>query len=79
MSARNAALKIGVQPWRVLDPKWDGKTSFSPQECADIFDVALWTIYEGIKAGEIYAVGIGRLKRIPRVWVEKKLTGEAAA
>lgn len=36
-----------------------------------------WTIYEAVKAGEIPAVKVGRLKRIPRAWVEQKLSAAA--
>jgi excisionase family DNA binding protein len=63
--------------WRILDPRWDGKSVFSPLEVAEIFEVASWTIYEAVKAGEIPAVKVGRLKRIPRAWVEQKLSAAA--
>jgi len=58
---------------RVLDAKWDGKSVFDVAEVAEIFEVTPWAIYEAIKRGELGAVKIGRLRKIPRHVIERKL------
>jgi excisionase family DNA binding protein len=77
MSICSTGLGDGAKGWRILDPKWDGKSTFSPREIAAIFEVTPWCIYEEIKKGKIPAVDVGRLKRIPRAWVEQKLAAVA--
>jgi len=42
-------------------------------DAAEIFEISPWAVYEAIKSGEIGAVKIGRLLKIPRHVIERKL------
>ena len=58
---------------RILDAKWDGKSVFDVADAAEIFEISPWAVYEAIKSGELGAVKIGRLLKIPRHVIERKL------
>ena len=72
MSIRTAAPKPGSTR-RILDAKWDGKSVFDVADAAEIFEISPWAVYEAIKSGELGAVKIGRLLKIPRHVIERKL------
>jgi len=59
---------------RILPQKWDGKTVFDAEEVAEIFGVSRWYVYEMIKSGDLGAISIGRLRKVPRHVIEGKLT-----
>jgi excisionase family DNA binding protein len=59
---------------RILPQKWDGKSVFDVPEVAEIFETSPWAIYEAIKKGELRAVRIGRLLKVPRPVLEEMLT-----
>jgi excisionase family DNA binding protein len=48
-----------------------GRTSFSFSEVAQQWGVSLWTIRRLVERGELKAVNIGALQRIPRTEVER--------
>ena len=67
-----AAPEPGITP-RILDAKWDGKSVFDVPEIAEIFEISSWAVYELIRSGELGAVRVGRLLKIPRHVIERKL------
>jgi excisionase family DNA binding protein len=58
---------------RLLAAKWDGKSVFDVAEIAEIFEISPWAVYELIRSGELGAARVGRLLKIPRHVVERKL------
>jgi excisionase family DNA binding protein len=60
-------------PARILPRKWDNKSVFDVPEVAEILEVTPWAIYEAIKRGDVRAVRIGRLLKIPRQVLEGML------
>jgi len=68
---------MSAAPSRILDAKWDGRTSFDLPEVAEIFGVSPWTVYQDVKnGGELskIVVSIGRRKKATRSGVERLLT-----
>jgi excisionase family DNA binding protein len=59
---------------RVLAPKWDGHSTFTAKEVAEIMQLSTLTVYEGIKAHQIPCVRIGRRCIIPRRALERLLS-----
>lgn len=56
------------------------KPVFTVPEFAELVGTSEWTIYEGIKRGEIPTVpGLGRRKVIPGRWVARALDPQDAA
>jgi len=47
------------------------RTSFSFREVAEQWGISLWTIRRLVERGELKAVNIGALQRIPRAEVER--------
>jgi excisionase family DNA binding protein len=47
------------------------RTSFSFSEVAEQWGVSLWTIRRLVERGELKAINIGALQRIPRTEVER--------
>jgi excisionase family DNA binding protein len=62
---------------RILAPKWDDRSTFSIEETAEILGESRPTAYARAKAGQYYAIRFGRNLRVPRWWLEKRLTGAA--
>ncbi len=62
--------------WRILDPKWDGRSTFTVDETAEIFGLSRCSAYAAVKKGEIPVVWIGRRCIVPRRALEKMLSGE---
>jgi excisionase family DNA binding protein len=58
-----------------LAAKWAGRTTFTVEETADILQISRWAAYEAVKGKEIGSVRIGRVIRIPRHCLERKLAG----
>jgi excisionase family DNA binding protein len=61
------------RPPRVLDPKWDGRSTFDIGETAEILGISRWSAYRGAKTGEIPTTRIGKRYVVPRYALEKKL------
>ncbi len=60
--------------WLIVDPKWNGRTTFKVTEAAEILGISPWAAYEAVKNGEIPAVKIGRRCIVPRHALERLLT-----
>jgi len=73
LSTFSAAVSEPDSPPRILDAKWDGKSVFDVPEIAEIFEISSWAVYELIRSGELGAVRVGRLLKIPRHVIERKL------
>jgi excisionase family DNA binding protein len=65
--------------WRILDPKWDGRSTFTVDETAEILGLSRWSAYAAVKKKEIPVVWIGRRCIVPRLGLERMLAGEQAA
>jgi hypothetical protein len=68
-----------TQHWRILDPKWDGRSTFPVEEKAEILGLSRWSAYAAVKKKEIPVVWIGRRCIVPRLGLERMLAGEQAA
>jgi hypothetical protein len=65
-------------PARILDAKWDGKSSFTLPEVGKIIGISTWTAYQQAKPGGALSdivIQIGRRKIATRVGLERKLMG----
>ena len=60
--------------WRILDEKWDGRSTFTVEETAEILGLSRDSAYAGVNAGSIPAVKVGRRFIIPRIALERKLS-----
>jgi excisionase family DNA binding protein len=58
---------------KVLDSKWDGRSSFTVDEAAEILRVCRGTAYGAVKRGDIPAVRVGKRLIVPRHALERKL------
>lgn len=56
---------IVEQRVRLMIPKKVSKKYYSVREIADLLGVGIWSIYDYIKEGDLYAISVGRRKRIP--------------
>jgi excisionase family DNA binding protein len=69
-------IEAGIEA-RILAPKWDNHSTFAVLEAAEILGESRPTAYARAKAGQYYIIRMGRHLRVPRWWLEKKLTGAA--
>jgi len=60
---------------RILDSRWDGRSTFTVEETAEILGLSRCAAYAAAKKGEIPVVRIGRRAIVPRVALERKLAG----
>lgn len=60
---------------RILDSKWDGRSTFTVEETGEILGIARASAYAAVKRGEIPVVWIGRRAIVPRIALERKLAG----
>jgi excisionase family DNA binding protein len=67
----------GTRGWRILDSKWDGRSTFTVEETAEILGLSRCSAYAAAKKGEIPVVWIGRRAIVPRMALEQKLAGAA--
>jgi excisionase family DNA binding protein len=58
---------------KVLDAKWNGRSTFDVDETAEILGISRWSAYRGIKVGDIPAMRVGKRFIIPRHALERKL------
>jgi excisionase family DNA binding protein len=59
---------------RVLDRRWDGRSTFTVPEAAEILGLSRWLAYEAAKKGTLPTIWIGRRCIVPRRALEKLLT-----
>jgi hypothetical protein len=66
-------------PPRIIDAKWDGRSTFDLPEVAEILNISPWSAYEAAKKGQIPFIEIGRRKIVPRRVLERMLDPVSAA
>jgi excisionase family DNA binding protein len=64
--------------FRVLDPRWDGRSTLSVEEAADVLGLSRASGYAAAKAGDIPVIRIGRRMVVPRHALERLLTSVSA-
>jgi excisionase family DNA binding protein len=69
--------KMHAANWGILDARWDGRSTFTVPEAAEILRISKWAAYEAVKNKDLPAVWIGRRCIVPRHVLEKKLSVEA--
>jgi excisionase family DNA binding protein len=58
---------------RVLDEKWDGRSSFSVEEAGEIVGLSRASAYNAAKSGELPTVRLGKRLIVPRGMLEELL------
>jgi Helix-turn-helix domain len=58
---------------QVLDPKWDGYSTFTVEEFGEIFRLSRSASYAAVGNGDVKSVRIGRRVIIPRGVIERLL------
>jgi len=58
----------------ILSAKWDGHSTFSMKEVAEILGISVWTAYDEAKHGRLPIIKIGTRKIVPRRALERMLT-----
>jgi excisionase family DNA binding protein len=71
MVSQNIALESGP---RVLDSKWDGRSTFTVEEAGRILGISRWAAYQAAQKKELPVVTIGRRLIVPRHALEKLLS-----
>jgi excisionase family DNA binding protein len=62
---------------RVLDARWDGRSTLSVEEAADVLGLSRASAYAAANAGDIPVIRIGRRLVVPRHALERLLTSVA--
>jgi excisionase family DNA binding protein len=65
------------RPGQILDPKWDGRSTFTVEEAGEICGISRPSAYAAAKSGTLPTVRIGRRCIVPRHALERLLLGEA--
>jgi hypothetical protein len=61
---------------RVLDSKWDGRSTFSVDEAGcEILGLSRCSAYSAVRSGAIPTIRIGKRLIVPRVALERLLAG----
>jgi excisionase family DNA binding protein len=68
-----------VSDHRILDAKWDGRSTFTVEEAGEICGLSRPSIYAAAKNGTLPTVRIGRRRIVPRHALERLLLGETQA
>jgi hypothetical protein len=78
MSAQNAeeiqAARGDETHW-IIDRKYEGRSSFTVQEAAEILGISCWSAWQAAKKGELPTISIGRRKIVPRHRLERLMNG----
>jgi excisionase family DNA binding protein len=78
MSISSTGLNDVERGCGLLDsPRWRGHNTFTVPEAAEILRISKWAAYEGVKKGELPVIWIGRRCLIPRLALERMLSGVA--
>jgi hypothetical protein len=59
-----------------LPAKWDGRLTFTLPEAGEILGISKWLAYQAACRGEFGVIEIGRRKVVPRLVLERMLSGE---
>jgi excisionase family DNA binding protein len=73
-STRLSPAEKGGSGRPILDRKWDGRSTFTVEEMAEILGLSRCSAYAAVKNGEVPVVTVGRRKIVPRVALEQMLT-----
>jgi Helix-turn-helix domain len=60
---------------RIIDAKWNGRSSFNIPEAAEILGISVWMAYASAKKGALPTIAIGRRLIVPRHALENLLLG----
>jgi hypothetical protein len=60
---------------KILDSRWDGRSTFSIPEAAEILGLSRAAAYAAAKSKHLPVVWIGRRGIVPRVQLERLLLG----
>jgi excisionase family DNA binding protein len=60
---------------QVINPKWNGRDTFTVPEAAEILGVSRWSAYQAVHNNEIPSIWVGRRCLVPRVALERMLDG----
>jgi Helix-turn-helix domain len=77
MSITSTASPSPNAAYRILDSKWDGKSTFTVPEVAEILRISVWSAWQAVNAGEIPTIRIGKRRIVARVALERLLSGVA--
>ena len=62
---------------RVLDSRWDGRSTLSVEEAGDVLGLSRATAYAAANSGALPVIRIGRRMVVPRYALERLLMGAA--
>ena len=62
---------------RVLDSRWDGRSTLSVEEAGDVLGLSRATAYAAANKGDLPVIRIGRRLVVPRHALERLLTSVA--
>jgi excisionase family DNA binding protein len=64
--------------FRVLDSRWDGRSTLSVEEAGDVLGLSRATAYAAANSGALPVIRIGRRMVVPRHALERLLTSVSA-
>jgi hypothetical protein len=73
-----SVLSTGASDWesrKILDRRWDGRSTFSIPECGEILGLSRAAVYAAARDKKIPVVWIGRRGIVPRHALERLLLG----
>ena len=80
MATKNAAGFQGDKPTsrprqsdRILDAKWDGRSTLTVEEAGEILGLSRWSAYQAVKNGHLPVIRVGHRCIVPRHALEKML------
>jgi excisionase family DNA binding protein len=66
------------RPFRVLDPRWDGRSTLSVEEAGcDVLGLSRAASYAAANSGALPVIRVGRRMVVPRYALERLLMGAA--
>jgi excisionase family DNA binding protein len=67
-----------LPPVQILDPRWNGRTTFTVEEAGEICRISRASAYAAAKNGTLPTVRIGRRLLVPRHALERLLSPQLA-
>jgi excisionase family DNA binding protein len=64
---------------RILDAQWDGRSTFTVEESGRILGLSKSSAWSALRRGELPFVKIGNRYIVPRVALERLLSGAGAS
>jgi excisionase family DNA binding protein len=62
----------------VLGPKYEGRTTLTVDEVAEVLGVSRWTAYEAVHKHQLPVIKVGRRLLVPKAALEKMLDAPVA-